>query len=58
MDEIQKIISRMEPKEALDQLMETAKKLLVHLDDRERMDFVVNMIGEAGSDKIASMVDR
>lgn len=58
MDEIQKIISRMEPKEALDQLMETAKKLLVHLDDRERMDFVVSMIGEAGSDKIASMVDR
>lgn len=58
MDEIQEIISRMEPKEALNQLMDKAKNLLVHLDDQERMDFVVSMIGEAGSDKIASMVDR
>jgi len=57
MDELQKIIDRMAPDAALASLAEAAKKLLVYLDEQARIDFVVSMIGEAGRDKVASLVD-
>jgi len=57
MDELQKIINRMEPDAALACLAEAAKNLLAHLDEQARVDFVVSMIGRAGSDKVASLVD-
>ncbi len=57
MEELQKNIARMEPARALAELAAAAKKLLAHLDEQAKVDFVVSMIGESGRDKVASMVD-
>ena len=44
MEELQKIIARMEPARALAELAAAAKKLLAHLDEQARVDFVVSMV--------------
>jgi len=57
MKEIKKLIDTMAPEEALTLLAKTAKGLLNHLDERARADFIVAMMGEAGTDKVAGMVN-
>ncbi len=57
MKELQDIIDGMAPDEALAVLVQAAKKLLAHLDERAKADFVVSMIGGTGADKVAAMVD-
>ncbi len=57
MEELHKIIAQLEPDKALAALAEAAKQILAHLDEQARVEFVVSMIGESGSDKVASLVD-
>jgi len=57
MKEIQQILERMEPEEALVELAPALKNILTLLDEEARIRFVTDMIGNGGEDKIASMVN-
>ena len=57
MTEIEKLIDRMEPEDALTAIAAVANKLLSQISDEARLDFVVSLIGESGADKISSMVN-
>ncbi len=57
MTEIEKIINRMAPEEALAAIAAVANKLLSQISDEARLNFVVSLIGDTGSDKISSMVN-
>ncbi len=57
MDELQRIIAAMEPEPALEEIAAAARRLLVHLDEKARVDFVVSLLGRSGADKVASLVD-
>ncbi|HIJ91502.1 MAG: hypothetical protein OEV89_12600 [Desulfobulbaceae bacterium] len=56
MEEIQKIIARMDPEEALTEMAKVASKLFPQVSEEARLHFVVGLVGEAGADKVASLV--
>jgi len=56
MEEIQKIIDRMDPEEALARIAAVASRLFSQVSEEARLDFVVGLVGEAGADKVASLV--
>ena len=56
MDEIQKIINQTGPEKALAGLGAVLRELVSQVSEELRLDFVVNLIGEAGADKVASLV--
>jgi hypothetical protein len=56
MDEIQEIINQIEPQKALTRLGVVLRGLFSQVSEELRLDFVVNLIGEAGADKVASLV--
>lgn len=56
MEEIQKIIDRMDPEEALTGMAAVASRLFPQVSEETRLRFVVGLIGEAGADKVASLV--
>ena len=53
---IQELLARMAPEAALDEIGAALKKLLPMVSEENRLNFVVNLIGGAGDDKVASMV--
>ena len=53
---LQKIIDQLEPEEALKEMAAIIKKLFPLLEEQTRLDFVVNLMGDAGSDKVSSLV--
>ena len=53
MDEL---LAGMAPKAALDEIAAALQKLLPTVSEEHRLNFVVNLIGGAGDDKVASMV--
>ncbi len=53
---LQQIVDKLEPEEALKEMAAIIKKLFPLLEEQARLDFVVNLMGDAGSDKISSMV--
>jgi hypothetical protein len=53
---IQKLAERMAPEAALDEIGTALKKLLPTVSEENRLNFVVNLIGGAGDDKVASLV--
>ncbi|MBM4275470.1 MAG: hypothetical protein FJ134_13575 [Deltaproteobacteria bacterium] len=55
-DKILQVIDRMDPEKALGELSRALKKLFAHLGEEARMNFVVNLVGEAGADKLGSLV--
>jgi uncharacterized tellurite resistance protein B-like protein len=55
--ELHEILNRLEPAEALAALGPELKKILAHLDEEARADFVIEMLGGAEGDKIGSLVD-
>lgn len=57
MKELQEIMESMEPTEALALLAPELKKLLSHLTEEARVDFVIETLGGAAGDKIGSLVD-
>ena len=53
---IQELLARMAPEAALDEIGTALKKLLPTVSEDNRFNFVVNLIGGAGDDKVASLV--
>ena len=53
---IQELLARLAPEAALDEIGTALKKLLPTVSEDNRFNFVVNLIGGAGDDKVASMV--
>jgi hypothetical protein len=56
MEELQRIIDGMDPKKAIAEMARALRKLFPLLDEEERTDFVIDLIGESGGDKLSSMV--
>lgn len=56
MKEIQKLIDGMDPREAVAELAGALKTLFPLLDEEDRANFVMNLVGGPGGDKISSMV--
>ena len=56
MGEILEIVKQMDPKTALTEMAAALKRLFPLLDEETRSNFVMNLIGEPGSDKVSSMV--
>jgi uncharacterized tellurite resistance protein B-like protein len=57
MKDIEQLLERLEPSEALTVLTPAIKNILTHLDEEARVRFVTDLIGDSGADKIASMVN-
>jgi hypothetical protein len=53
---IQECLARLTPEQALKEIEVALKKNLALVTDEERLNFVVNLIGGARDDKVASMV--
>ncbi len=53
---IQERLDRMTPEKALKEVEAALKKVLPLVTEEDRLNFVVNLIGGAGDDKVASMV--
>ena len=53
---IQELLARMAPEAALNEIGTALKKLLPTVSEENRFNFVVNLIGGAGDDKVASLV--
>ena len=56
MDEMQEIINRMGPEKAMSRLGVVLRELFSQVSEELRLDFVVSLVGEAGADKVASLV--
>ncbi len=57
MKEIQQILDKMEPEEALAELVPPIKKIISNLDDEAKVRFVTELMGGSDKDKITSMVN-
>jgi hypothetical protein len=53
---IQERLGRMTPEKALTEIGAALNKILPLVTDEDRLNFVVNLIGGAGDDQVASMV--
>lgn len=53
---IQAMLERMAPEKAMAEIAAALKKILPLVTDEDRMNFVVNLIGGASDDQVASMV--
>lgn len=56
MNEIARILNTMDPEDAATQTAAALKELLPLLGEEGRNQFIMNLLGESGQDKIASMV--
>ena len=56
MAKIPEILKSMTPAKAMAELAAALKTILPLVTDEDRLNFVVNLIGGAGDDKVASMV--
>ena len=54
--EILELLARMAPEAALEEIGKALQHLLPAVSQEDRLNFVVNLIGGAGDDKVASMV--
>ncbi|MGD8230254.1 MAG: hypothetical protein PVH82_15565 [Desulfobacteraceae bacterium] len=53
---IGEIIDSMEPEKAAAELARMIKKLFPLLGEEARLSFIMNLVGDSGEDKLASMV--
>ena len=56
MEEILKIVARMDPEEALIEISGVLKVLFSTLGEESRSEFLWNLMGESGGDKVSSLV--
>lgn len=56
MDELFKIVSRMNPEEALTKITRVLERLLSDSDNEARERFLMNLIGQSEGDKVSSLV--
>lgn len=55
-DDILRAVAATDPEAALAALAQAAKKLFPHLGEEVRLRFMMDLMGEAGDDKVSSMV--
>jgi hypothetical protein len=53
---IEELVDSMEPEKAAAELAGVIKKLFPLLGEEEQLSFVMNLVGESGEDKVASLV--
>jgi hypothetical protein len=53
---LEQLLNKLEPEEALKEIAHLVGKLFPLLDEKARLDFVVNLVGDVGSDKVSSLV--
>ena len=53
---IQQIVDDMSPAKALKEIAMAAKRIFALVDEKARLDFVMDLIGDAGTEKVASLV--
>ena len=56
MSHLEQLLNRLEPEEALKEIVHLIRKLFPLLDEKAHLDFIVNLIGDVGSDKVSSLV--
>lgn len=56
MNELEKILDRMEPEQAAASLALAARNLFALLNEEQRREFIERMLGEPGEDKVVGMV--
>jgi len=56
MTEVRKIFESMEPEQAMAEIAEVVKQLFSHVGNEARMNFIYKLVGDAGDEKVASMV--
>ena len=56
MEEILKIVDRMDPEEALTEISKVLKMLFSTLGEESRSQFLWDLMGESGGDKVSSLV--
>lgn len=56
MDELEKILGRMEPEQAAVSLAQAARSLFGLLNEEQRREFIERMLGDPGEDKVVGMV--
>ena len=54
--EVLELLARIAPEAALEEIGKALQQLLPAVSQEDRLNFVVNLIGGAGDDKVASMV--
>lgn len=53
---IQQVIEDMPPERALKEIATAARSLFSLLDEKARLDFVINLVGDTGEGKVSSLV--
>jgi hypothetical protein len=56
MEEIMKIVNRMDPEKALTEISKVMKALFTTLGEEARSEFLWDLMGESGGDKVSSLV--
>ncbi|MGD2270937.1 MAG: hypothetical protein PVI06_11105 [Desulfobacterales bacterium] len=56
MSKIQELVDKMDPQTAASEIAEVMKKLFSLLDEESRIEFVMNVTGDAGKDKVGGLV--
>jgi len=56
MTPLQEALQHMEPAKALTEIASVLGDLLSHQNEEERLDFLKNILGDAGDSKVGSMV--
>jgi hypothetical protein len=54
--ELQRVLDGMDPEQALRELAEGLRQIFPLLGEEARLQFVVNLVGESGADKVAGLV--
>jgi hypothetical protein len=56
MEEMLKLVERMDPQEALNEVSKVLKVIFTALGEEARSQFVLDFLGESGGDKVSSLV--
>ncbi len=53
---LQQLVDEMSPERAIKEIAGAVKKLFPLLEERARLDFVMDLVGDSGQDKVSSLV--
>ena len=53
---LQQLVDELPPERAFKEIVSVVKKLFPLLEEKSRLNFVMNLIGETGQDKVTSLV--
>ncbi|MGC1404984.1 MAG: hypothetical protein WA974_18900 [Thermodesulfobacteriota bacterium] len=53
---LQQLVDELPPEKAIKEIARVVKKLFPLLEERSRVNFVMNLIGDTGNDKVTSLV--